>query len=164
MKKSVNSPETHLLNMLQDLLEVAQKMGTLTYTRDGDTIEVRLSGPQAKVIALPNQDLNLKIWDAYHQAMMDRYKHAPIRNAKVNRNISDLGKRLGADAIEVVRFYVSHNDSFYLKKAHDIGLCLKDAEALHTQWSRGVAITNKEVRQFENFNFFKDQMERVGKV
>jgi hypothetical protein len=32
---------------------------------------------------------------------------------------------------------------------HEIGLCLSDAEALRTQWLKGVAITNTHIKRFE---------------
>lgn len=97
----------------------------------------------------PNTELNRKIWNAYSEAYDTRYQKKPVRNATVNGQISQLGKRLGDDAVEVVKFYVGHNEGFYLKKVHPIGLCLQDAEALHTQWVRGRPVTSTIVRQFE---------------
>lgn len=93
--------------------------------------------------------LNSQIWGSYKQAYLLRYKVEPTRNASVNSKISQIGKRLGEDSIPVIQFYLKHNDSFYLKKIHDIGLCLKDAEALHTQWKRNQAVTSRSVHEFE---------------
>lgn len=97
----------------------------------------------------PNTELNRKIWEAYRSAYAARYQKDPIRNLTVNGQISQIGKRLGEEAIEVVKFYVGHNDGFYLKKTHSIGQCLADAESLHTQWVRGRPVTSSLVRQYE---------------
>lgn len=90
-----------------------------------------------------------EIWEAYRGAYKARYGVEPIRNATTNSQCSALGRRLGAAAIEVVRFYLTHNDGFYLRNQHPIGICLSQAESLHTQWQRGVAVTATQVREFE---------------
>jgi hypothetical protein len=120
--------------------------------------------PKPKKESNPNLELNRDIWDAYEFAYEKRWKQKPVRNAKVNRNISDLGKRLGFDAVSVVDFFVNHNKSYYVERTHDISLCLKDAETLHTQWKRGQAITKNEIKTFETEDFYKQQMERLGKT
>ena len=84
-----------------------------------------------------DKELNREIWDAYKTGYQKRYKVEPVRNASVNAKISQLAKRLGADAVGVIIFYTEHNNQFYSKHMHAIGLCLKDAEALHTQWKTG---------------------------
>lgn len=108
-----------------------------------------------------SKELNQRIWAAYNSAYLARYKVEPVRNASVNAKISQLGKRLGDDAVEVVKFYLTHQDSFYLKNLHSIGLCLSNAEALHTQFLRGKAITGNDVRQFEKQNHYADQAARI---
>lgn len=97
----------------------------------------------------PNKELNLSIWEAYRNAYHSRYKVDPVRNASVNSKITQLANRLGAEAIEVIKFYLSHNDSFYLKNLHSIGLCLSNAESLHTQWKRNQPVTANDVKNFE---------------
>lgn len=103
-----------------------------------------------KDVALsPAKTLNDLIWKSYSVAYEARYKTPPIRNAQTNSKIAQLSKRLGADAPSVVEFFLKHNDGFYIKSLHAIGLCLRDAEALHTQWVRGISITGTKVREFE---------------
>lgn len=100
--------------------------------------------------------LNLKIWESYKTAYFNRWSVEAVKNEKTNSQISQLGKRLGSEAIEVVKFYVTHNDSFYLKTQHPIGLCLRDAEGLRTQMLRGKPITSNDVRNFEKQqNYFE---------
>jgi hypothetical protein len=93
--------------------------------------------------------LNSQVWESYKSAYFNRYKVEPVRNAKVNSNISQIASRLGVEAIEVVKFYLTHNDSFYLKNLHAVSLCLKDCESLRTQMVRGRAVTSNDVRNFE---------------
>lgn len=104
---------------------------------------------------------NLEVWEAYRSAYFQRYKKDPVRNASVNKQVAELVKRLGADAVEVVRFYLEHNKGYYVERCHPISGCLTDAEALHTQWVRGKAITRNDVRQFEKTDSFRSQMERI---
>jgi hypothetical protein len=85
-------------------------------------------------------ELNRKIWESYREAYHDRYGTDPVRNATVNGQISQVGKRLGEEAPQVASFFLSHGDSFYLKNMHAVGLLLKDAEKLRTEW-----ITNRKV-------------------
>ena len=109
----------------------------------------------------PDKILNGKIWDAYSIAYLARYGTEPVRNAKVNAQISQLAKRLGEEAPDVVRFYVGHSKSFYVQKAHEIGLCLADAEGLRTQWATGNKITNKLAQQTDAASALGDQLKRI---
>lgn len=108
-------------------------------------------------------DLNRRIWASYVMAYQNRWGREPVRNATVNGQVAQLGKRLGEEAIEVVKFYVEHNDSFYVKNCHPIGLCLKQAEGLRTQWANGRPITGGAIKIFEQSqksSEFRDMIER----
>ena len=110
--------------------------------------------------------LNLKVWDAYREEYLTRYRVEPVRNASVNAKISQIAKRLGDDAPEVVRFFVNHPDSFYVRAMHSIGLCLRDAEALSTQWRKGKAITSNDMRNYERNQGYQQIIDDInaGKV
>lgn len=113
-------------------------------------IEVKRSKTGSKKEVDQNaRSLNSEIWTAYFDAYRLRYGVDPVRNAKTNSIISQLAARLGLEAIEVVKFYLTHNDSFYLKNLHAIGHCLTNAESLRTQMLRGKTITSKNVQDFE---------------
>ena len=90
------------------------------------------------------------VWSSYAEAYRERYGVDPLRNATVNSQVKALAQRLGKDAPEVVRFYVKHPDSFFAKNTHSIGLCLSRAESLHTQWAKGQAITQTDIRRYEH--------------
>lgn len=105
---------------------------------------------------------NRETWAAYREAYLDRYRVEPVRNAKVNANVSQFVARLGAeDAPAVIRFYVAHNDSFYVRNMHAFGFALRDAESLRTQWVKGKAITQTDVRRFERNQEFNDLLTAV---
>lgn len=101
------------------------------------------------------------IWDAYAHAYENRYKKTPVRNGMINGQIRQLASRIGQDAPSVVEFYLRHNDGFYLKKCHPMSLCLHDAESLHTQMTRGVAVTSTMVKQFEKKSEFAELMDNI---
>lgn len=98
-------------------------------------------------------------WDAYREAYKIRYREEPIRNATVNAQLAQFVKRIPLEEAPLVaEFYLTHNDAFYVKQLHPVGLLLKDAEALRTQWARGRAVTGADARTVErmqnNINAF----------
>jgi len=109
----------------------------------------------------PPKKLTDEIRAAYVAAYESRYKTKPVINARVNGNVSQLAARLGEEAACVVEFFVRHNDGLYVKSCHSIGLCLRDAEALRTQWKRGVSITSARVREFEKQNVYEENLRRI---
>jgi hypothetical protein len=117
--------------------------------------------PVPEVVELPTL-----IWNAYRESYRLRYNEDPTSNAKVKGQITHLAKRLGKDAPDVVRFYLLHNKTYYVSKMHEIGACLVDAEALHTQWKKGKAITNADLKRFERSveNHQLEQMIAEGKI
>lgn len=115
--------------------------------------------------AVPNDlGLNAEIWAAYKDAYFARYGTDPVRNAPVNSKIKQLGQKLGAEAPDVVRFYVGHNKAFYVGATHDIGLCLRDAEGLRTQWATGRTVSQKEAQQTDSAQTLANQMKKYGAV
>jgi hypothetical protein len=106
-----------------------------------DLFPVEVLPPEKKKEA--PKTLGSFVWDAYQRAYQGRYQVPPIRNAKVNVLCSQLVKRLGmVDAVQVVGFYLTHNDRWYVQKGHALEYCVKDAEKLHMEWSRGSQITS----------------------
>lgn len=98
----------------------------------------------------PTPDANREVWDAYRSAYLKRYSQEPVRNKSVNSCIANFVKRLGViESPWVAAFYVEHNDSFYVRNMHVFEYALKNAESLRTQWAKGKAITQADVRRFE---------------
>lgn len=97
------------------------------------------------------KEANAKTWKAYADSYFNRYGAEPVRNAKANKMISDIVKRLGADeAPHVAFYYVTINDSFYLRTLHDLGNLLAKCESIRTQWATGTQMTGATARQLEN--------------
>lgn len=93
--------------------------------------------------------LNGRTWEAYSAAYLERWREEPVRNASVNSQIAAMVKRVGADAPFVAEFYVGHNDSFYVRALHPVGLMLRDCEKLRTEWKRGVQMLGSNAREVE---------------
>lgn len=89
-------------------------------------------------------------WAAYAASYSDRYGTEPSRNATVNGQLAAFVKRIGAEeAPDVAAFYVKHDDAFYVRKGHPVGLLLSDAEKLRTEWFTGKKITGAQARDAE---------------
>ena len=113
--------------------------------------------------ARTDDDLGSRIFKSYREAYFERYKVEPKRNAKVNKQCKDLGARLGEDALEVAKFFLKHNDGFYIRTQHPVGSLLRDAEGLYTQWQRGQSVTGHQVRAFEKQSGNMELLEKVRK-
>ena len=103
---------------------------------------------------LISADENLKgpareVWDAYSSSYQSRYKTFPVRNAKVNGQVTQLVKRLGKEAPSVAAFYLTHNGAFYVSRMHDFGLLLSDAEKLRTEWATNTRMTSARAKQID---------------
>lgn len=90
-------------------------------------------------------------WMMYKTAFKERYGIDPIRNARVNTQVKQLVQRLGEEAALVAEFYVCRvNDSFVVKKTHDLGVLLSSAESYRTQWATGQAMTQTRAQQIDS--------------
>ena len=91
------------------------------------------------------------IWDAYSSAYQARYSARPVRNAKVNGQINDLLKRLGAEeAPAVAAYFLGIEDAYLLRSYHEFGLLLAKAEAYRTAWVTNTQVTGRTARQAES--------------
>jgi hypothetical protein len=111
---------------------------------------IQVLKPKAKT-KTDAQIANANTWDAYTIAYLERYGVEPVRNAKVNGQIAQLVQRLGADeAPQVAMFYVTINDSFFIRASHEFGLLVSRAEGIRTQWITGRQVNAVTARQVEN--------------
>jgi hypothetical protein len=109
---------------------------------DGELIEIKQTG---KI----KTDGSL-VFEAYSQAIENLYKTKPLRNSKTNAQCKQLVDRLGLEnALRVVEFYVNSKDSFYLKMAHSLDWCVKNAESLFLQCESGIVINASKARKIE---------------
>ena len=108
-------------------------------------------------------------WAAYSLAYHNRYGVPPTRNSRVNGQMARFITRVPlAEAPAIAQFYVGHNDAFYIRKSHPIGLLLSDAEKLRTEWQNGRNVTGARARQVErtatNFQNSEDAMEILRRI
>ena len=89
-------------------------------------------------------------WLAYEKAYHRRYGVAPLRNAKVSKQLCMLVDQVGAEnAPLVAAYYLTIMDSWYLKKSHDVSTLLQNAQAIFTQWATGTNKTSRDHQQQE---------------
>ena len=127
-------------------------------------LEVRSQKLEVKSqkVEVPSLGLSTSVWDAYSSAYLLRWQVTPKRNATVNGQIKALVASLGADAVPIAAFYLSHNDRYYVQKRHPVGLLLKDAEGLFQQWKTGTKSTALEARSAEQRDAVTEQIKRVS--
>lgn len=90
-------------------------------------------------------------WRLYKAAYLQQYGVAPIRDQKINTQVKQLVKRLGEAAGAVAEFFVlSVKDARVVQNCHDFGFLLQGAQAYHTQWATGRAITSGQARQIDS--------------
>lgn len=84
------------------------------------------------------QEACRETWRSYATAYLARYGTAPVRNSKVNAAVKAFVQRVGTEeAPQIAAFYVEHDEPFYVRKCHDTGQLLADAEKLRTEWKTG---------------------------
>lgn len=106
------------------------------------------------------------IWSAYAAAYQHRYGTNPVRNSKVNGQVRDLLKRLGAEeAPAVAAYFVGINDAYLIRNCHDLGSLLAKAESYRTQWATDRQMNGATARQLErtqaNLNAAKEAAESI---
>lgn len=108
---------------------------------------------------------NKKTFDAYSAAYQSRYGEPPVKNATVNSQISNFVKRIGADeAPQVAAFYVAHNNAFYVSTMHSVGIMLKDAEKLRTEWATGMRMLGSKAREVERAQHSSDSWDQAAQM
>lgn len=102
---------------------------------------VHPSTPPARKPRTADKPNGTATWEAYSEAYQGRYGVEPVRNAKVNGQVSRFVQCLGADeAPHVARFFIGHQGDYYVRSGHPVGLMLHDAEKLRTEWATGRVI------------------------
>jgi len=127
-------------------------VNTETSLSTESTVKTELAGepkpaPLAKVKAIPPSTI---VWDSYCQAYLRRYGAEPIRNARVNGQLAQFIQRVPqTEAASIADFFIKHNDSYYVKTMHPVGMLLKDAEKLRTEWATQTQMTTTRARQID---------------
>jgi hypothetical protein len=121
---------------------------------------LRVSVAAAKKTASPPKTGLL--WISYSEAYKRRYNTDPVRNAKVNGQLSQIVDRLGAEeAPEVAAWYVASQNRFYVQKRHAVDCLLADAEGLRTEWATGNRVTETRAREADRLQTSGDMWGRL---
>ena len=132
-------------------------------TVKAETVQTVLPADTLKPAKPENQTAaNRAVWVAYRQAYLDRYGVEPLRNAKVNGQIAQFVRMVGAsDAPHLAAYYLRHNNGFFVQRRHDFGLLLQSAQQIRTDWLRGEQMTGTAARQAENTQSNLETAKRV---
>lgn len=164
VRKAVSELESlHMLKVLErhesvprlekKHVNVQDKTITYTGTPEIDPKPELEIVPKKSEIKAQEKALNKEIWEAYFGSYLSRYSTEPVRNVKANASVSNLRKRLGRDAIEVVKFYLTCGDDYLMKNLHPLGTLLNQCETYHTRWKIGVVrVGNKRHGNFSAKN------------
>lgn len=102
-------------------------------------------------------------WRSYKAAYERRWGNAPPWNAKTAGQLKSFVARIPSqDAPTVAEFYLTHNDRYYVKAMHPVGLLLRDAEKLYTEWKTNRKVTDQEAKSAESGDHYREQMKRLG--
>lgn len=135
-------------SLIPDVLSPDSKTLPVAEAPAPSNVKVLKPKPKQKTEA---QIANTNTWDSYTIAYLERYGVEPVRNAKVNGQVAQLVQRLGAEeAPGVAAFYVTINDSFFIRASHEFGLLVARAEGIRTQWLTGRQVNAVTARQMEN--------------
>jgi hypothetical protein len=89
-------------------------------------------------------------WRAYRDEFAHRYGKAPPWNAKTAGQLRQFVSRIPAsEAPEVAAFYLRHNGYQYANNMHPVGLLLRDAEKIRTEWATRTVITSAAARKLD---------------
>lgn len=120
-------------------------------------------------VSTPKQSLNPEgpsagalAWRAYKAAYQAKYGEAPPWNAKIAGQLKSFISRIpSTEAPDIATFYLTHTDRFYVQSMHPVGLMLRDAEKLRTEWLTGRRMTSAHAKNSESADYANDQLRRI---
>lgn len=129
-------------------------------------VEVLEKAPSKNALKKIDSEQNKSIKEAYINAFRLRYGVEPAtNNAAFNSQVSNLRKKIGVDkSVELVKFYLTHEDFFFVKNTHSFGICLSKAETLYTQMQRDERVTNTVAKSHEKKNQMKELFDQIDEA
>jgi hypothetical protein len=106
------------------------------------------------------------VWRAYCVAYKFRYKTEPVRNATINGQLARFLARVPMDeAPMIAAAYVGNSNQTYVRAGHSVGMLLRDAEKLRTEWVTGERVTEAKARDLDHLQTqgddWKDLIEKA---
>lgn len=102
-----------------------------------------------------------RLFSVYAEAYKMRYGANPVRNMKVNLACKRFVERLGENAGEVIKFYLLHNNAWYVRQGHSVECAERDAEKLHTEWLTGRKVHTTTAMQMDRSDSNTNAIQRV---
>lgn len=125
--------------------------GAVAVVGTGTTAVTGYADASADVPPKKNQRAESKtaaVWEKYSNAYYAAYGVDPVRNVKVNSQLAQLVDRIGeGEAPFVAEFYVTHKNSYYVRKMHSVDSLLADCEKLRTEWATNTKMTQTKAMQ-----------------
>lgn len=79
-----------------------------------------------------------KAWESYSKAMLKVHGATPPRNKKINSLLCKIVDRVGEEnAVQLVSYFVNHQNGFYRSRGHQLDFALRDAESLLLEIRKG---------------------------
>lgn len=100
-------------------------------------------------------------WAAYAEGYRRTTRQAPPDNAKARTQIQTLCKQLGQDTPAVLAFYTQHPSQLYAAAVWPLGLALRDAPGLHTQWLNKQPVTPQDFRMKSEEHAYLRQLAQI---
>ena len=135
---------THLF---ADACKCNHPTSTSTTIPTSNTTKSVAQEPAAPALPRRAKPITAETWAAYSVAYSSKYGTEPTRNARVNGQLAQfVGLVPTEEAPAIAAFYVSVNKPYYVSQRHPVGMLVKDAEGLRTQWLTGNVATGLEVQ------------------
>jgi hypothetical protein len=107
---------------------------------------------------------SVAVWEAYAEAYRARYDDWPVRNARVNSQLTQFLKLVPAsEAPAIAQHYLRSENARYVASGHAIWCLLQDAEKLRTEWATGKRSTAHGARQRDKKAGRYDEYEEMFK-
>ncbi len=111
----------------------------------------------------PKKGKTIEIWEAYTEAMIKRYKVAPLNSAKSRAVLSQLIDRVGKDvAVDLLKFYFDHPMTKYVTNGHPLHFLLMDSEWLYTQMKNNRVVTDLKVKEYREGQMQLDMVDEMS--
>lgn len=146
-KSDVNESERLESSLLSSPYSSLSSPSSLLNTPSSSSLD-SLSGVASLA---PDEPLSAitKTWRAYKTAYAQRYGQQPAWGPKAAGQLKEFCKQIPeTDAPSVAEFYVRHPKTIYIESMSSIGLMVRDATALRTQWLNGKPLTDGMVSEY----------------
>lgn len=96
----------------------------------------------------PQKGASSPTWDRYSDAYESRYGIKPVRNGRINGQLTQMIKRIGLEeSPSVAEYFVTHNNRYYCQRGHSVDCLLRDCEKLRMEFHTQTQITESDSRK-----------------